>query len=119
VKAVNLSEKLASFMDHWAPKIVGQLNDYHLKLVKIKGEFDWHSHADTDELFLVLAGDMVIEFRDQAIHLSEGEVLVVPKGVEHKPRASDECQIMLIEPAGTSNTGDTGGELTAQDDVWI
>jgi mannose-6-phosphate isomerase-like protein (cupin superfamily) len=119
VRAVNLSEKLASFTDHWAPKIVGRLNDYHLKLVKIKGEFVWHSHADTDELFLVLSGYMVIEFRDQAIHLSEGEVLVVPKGVEHKPCASDECQILLIEPAGTANTGDTGGDLTALDDVWI
>ncbi len=119
MRVVNLSEKLASFTDHWAPKIVGQLNDYHLKLAKIKGEFVWHSHPDTDELFFVLKGDMVIDFRNQEIHLTEGEMIIVPKGVEHRPHASDECQIMLIEPAGITNTGDAGGELTAEDGVWI
>jgi mannose-6-phosphate isomerase-like protein (cupin superfamily) len=119
MKAINPSEKLASFSDQWAPKIVGQLNDYHVKLAKIKGEFVWHSHPDTDELFLVVSGDMVIEFRDQEIQLSPGEMLIVPRGVEHKPRAADECHIMLIEPAGTPNTGDAGGDLTAQDGVWI
>lgn len=116
---INLSEKLASFTDHWAPKIVGRLNDYHVKLVKIKGEFVWHSHPDTDELFLVLKGDMVIDFRDGESHLSAGEMVIVPKGVEHKPYALDECHILLIEPAGTRNTGDAGGELTAENDVWI
>jgi mannose-6-phosphate isomerase-like protein (cupin superfamily) len=119
MKAINLSEKLARFNDQWAPKIVGQLNDYHVKLAKIKGEFVWHSHPDTDELFLVVSGDMAIEFRDQEIHLSPGEMLIVPRGVEHKPRAVNECHIMLVEPAGTSNTGDAGGDLTAQDGVWI
>ena len=116
---INLSEKLASFMDRWAPKIVGQLNNNHVKLVKMKGEFVWHSHPETDELFLVLNGSMVIDFRDGESHMSAGDMLIVPKGVEHRPRASAECHIVLIEPAGTRNTGDAGGEFTAEDNVWI
>jgi len=116
---INLSEKLASFTDRWKPKVVGQLNDYHVKLVKIRGDFVWHSHPDTDELFLVLKGDMVIDFRDGKSDLSSGEMAIVPKGVEHKPYASDECHILLIEPAGTRNTGDAGGERTAENDVWV
>ena len=119
MNVINLSQKLARFNDQWAPKIVGQLNDYHVKLAKIRGEFVWHSHPDTDELFLVMNGDMVVEFRDQEIRLSPGEMLIVPRSVEHKPRAVDECHILLIEPAGTPNTGDAGGDLTAQDGVWI
>ena len=119
MNTISMAEKLASFTDRWAPKIVGQLNDYHVKLVKIKGEFVWHSHPETDELFLVLEGDMMVDFRDGERHLSAGDMIIVPKGVEHKPRASDECHIMLIEPAGTRNTGDAGGEMTAEDNVWI
>jgi mannose-6-phosphate isomerase-like protein (cupin superfamily) len=119
MNAINLKEKLACFDDPWSPKIVGQLNDYHLKLAKIQGEFVWHSHPETDELFFVLHGSMVIAFRDREIHLSEDEMLVVPAGVEHKPYAAQECHILLIEPAGTPNTGDAGGERTVVDETWI
>jgi len=117
--AINFEEKLAKFSEHWSPKIVAQMNDYHFKLVKFQGEFVWHNHANTDEVFIVLDGQMAIDFRDGRVDLKTGEMLVVPKGVEHKPIAEDECKILLVEPAGTINTGDAGGELTAEDDVWI
>jgi mannose-6-phosphate isomerase-like protein (cupin superfamily) len=117
--AINFEEKLAKFSEHWSPRIVARMNDYHFKLVKFQGEFVWHSHADTDEVFIVLDGEMAIDFRDGRVDLKTGEMLVVPKEVEHKPRAEDECKILLVEPAGTINTGDAGGELTAEDDVWI
>ena len=117
--AINFEEKLARFSEHWSPKIVAQMNDYHFKLVKFQGEFVWHNHANTDEVFIVLDGQMAIDFRDGRVDLKTGEMLVVPKGVEHKPIAEDECKILLVEPAGTINTGDAGGELTAEDDVWI
>lgn len=117
--AINLSEKLAGFSEHWTPKIIAGMNDYHFKLAKFQGEFVWHSHADTDEVFIVLDGKMVIEFRDGRVDLKAGEMFVVPKGVEHKPLAESECKIMLVEPAGTINTGDAGGTLTAEDNVWI
>ena len=118
-RALNLNDKLASFTDHWAPKIIAGMNDYHFKLVKLRGEFVWHSHAETDEVFIVLDGSMVIEFRDGRVALNAGEMFVVPKGVEHKPASEGECRVMLIEPAGTINTGDAGGSLTAEDGVWI
>lgn len=117
--AINFEEKFAKFSKHWSPKIVAQMNDYHFKLVKFQGEFVWHNHANTDEVFIVLDGQMAIDFRDGRVDLKTGEMLVVPKGVEHKPFAEDECKILLVEPAGTINTGDAGGELTAEDDVWI
>ena len=117
--AINFEEKLAKFSEHWSPKIVAQMNDYHFKLAKFQGEFVWHNHANTDEVFIVLDGQMAIDFRDGRVDLKTGEMLVVPKGVEHKPIAEDECKILLVEPAGTINTGDAGGELTAEDDVWI
>ena len=117
--AINFKEKLAKFTDNWSPKIIAQMNDYHFKLVKLQGDFVWHSHADTDETFIVLHGEMQIDFRDGEVSLKAGEMLVVPKGVEHKPFAEKECQVMLIEPAGTINTGDAGGDLTAADNVWI
>ena len=116
---INFEEKLALFRDHWAPKIVAQMNDYQLKLVKIQGEFVWHSHADTDEVFIVLDGRMRIELRDGGVDLGPGEMFVVPKGVEHKPSAPDECRILLVEPNGVVNTGDAGGAKTAPNDVWI
>ena len=119
VEAVNLAGKLELFTDQWSPKIIAQMNDYHVKLAKIKGDFVWHSHPETDELFLVVEGSMVIHFQDGDVHLSSGEMCVVPKGVEHKPSAIEECSILLIEPRGTINTGDAGGELTAAEDVWI
>jgi mannose-6-phosphate isomerase-like protein (cupin superfamily) len=117
--AINLQEKLSKFSDHWAPKIIAQMNDYHFKLVKFQGDFVWHTHGDTDEVFIMLDGEMLIEFRDGKVKLSPGEMFVVPKGVEHKPFAESECKIMLVEPAGTVNTGDAGGSLTAEDNIWI
>ena len=119
LKPINLQEKLAKFSDHFSPKIIAQMNNYHFKLVKFQGDFIWHSHDDTDEVFIVLDGDMSIELRDGKIDLKQGELFVVPKGVEHKPYAENECQIMLVEPEGTINTGDTAGDLTAEDNVWI
>ena len=117
--AINLEEKLTKFSEQWSPKIIAQMNDYHFKLVKFQGDFVWHNHADTDEAFIVLRGGMSIEFRDGKVDLGAGEMFVVPKGVEHKPFAETECTAMLIEPAGTINTGDAGGALTAEDNVWI
>jgi mannose-6-phosphate isomerase-like protein (cupin superfamily) len=118
-KPINIQEKLAKFSDHWSPKIIARMNDYHFKLVKFQGDFVWHKHVDTDEIFIALEGEMSIEFRDGRADLKAGEMFVVPKGVEHKPQAGKECKIMLVEPAGTVNTGDAGGDLTAKDDVWI
>jgi mannose-6-phosphate isomerase-like protein (cupin superfamily) len=106
--AIHLTEKLSRFDDTWAPRIIGQLNNYHVMLAKIQGKFIWHSHPETDELFLVLHGSMVIAFRDKEVPLAEGDMLIVPAGVEHKPRAAEECHILLIEPVGTVNTGDAG-----------
>ena len=117
--AINLKKKLDKFSEHWSPKIIAQMNDYHFKLVKFQGDFVWHSHADTDETFIVIEGQMSIDFRDGRVDLKAGEMFVVPKGAEHKPVAERECKIMLIEPAGTVNTGDSVGTLTAQDKVWI
>ena len=116
---INLERKLSLFSDHWAPRIVAQMNDYHFKLVKLQGEFVWHDHAETDEAFIVVDGEMSIDFRDGGVDLKRGEMFVVPRGTEHRPRAQNECHILLVEPAGTTNTGDAGGELTAQDGVWI
>lgn len=110
---VNLAEKLSLFSDQWAPRSIAQLNDYEVKLVKVQGDFVWHSHAETDELFLVLRGKLRIDLRDGAVELGPGELYVVPRGVEHKPFAADECEMMLIEPRGVVNTGDAGGPLTA------
>jgi mannose-6-phosphate isomerase-like protein (cupin superfamily) len=115
---VSFEEKLAKIADQWSPKIVAQLNDYHLKLVKLQGDFVWHSHPDTDEAFIVLKGNLVIDFREGPVGVGEGEMLIVPKGVEHKPRAEEECCVMLIEPAGTPNTGDAGGDRTVTAE-WI
>ncbi len=116
---INFEEKLAKFSEHWSPKIIAQMNDYHFKLVKLQGDFVWHSHTDTDEVFMVIDGGMIIEFRDGKVDLQKGEMFVVPKSVEHKPFAEKECKIMIVEPSGTINTGDTGGDLTADDNVWI
>jgi len=118
-QAINFADKLRKFSDHWSPRVVAELNDNQLKLVKIQGEFVWHRHTDTDEVFVVLRGEMEIAFRDGSVSLGEGEMFVVPKGVEHKPIATHECHILLIEPRGVANTGDAGGALTAESDVWI
>jgi mannose-6-phosphate isomerase-like protein (cupin superfamily) len=116
---VNLNEKFSKFSEHWTPKIIAQMNDYHFKLARVRGEFVWHSHAETDEVFIVLDGEMVLEFRDGSVPLKAGEMIVVPKGVEHRPTALRECKIMLVEPAGTLNTGDAESELTAEAGVWV
>jgi mannose-6-phosphate isomerase-like protein (cupin superfamily) len=116
---INISAKLAEFSEQWSPKIIAQMNDYHFKLVKFKGEFVWHHHKETDEVFIVLDGQMTIQFRDGEVTLRRGELFVVPKGVEHKTSAEIECHAMLVEPAGTVNTGDVGGEKTAPGDEWI
>lgn len=117
--AVNLREKLGKIDDHWSPRIIAQMNEYHLKLVKVEGEFVWHSHAQTDEVFLVLQGSLVIEMIDGAVALEKGELYVVPAGVMHRPVAREECHLLLIEPAGTINTGEAGGVLTAADEQWV
>ena len=117
--AINLKEKLAKFSEYWSPKIIVQMNDYHFKLAKFRGHFVWHSHPDTDEVFIVLEGAMRIDLRDGNVDLQAGEMFVVKKGLEHKPFAENECKIMLVEPAGTVNTGDARGDLTAEDNVWI
>ena len=116
---INLKEKLSKFSEHWSPRIIAEMNDYQFKLVKIKGDFVWHNHNDTDEVFIVLEGEMKIEFKDETVELKKGEMFVVPKGVEHKPYSDKECKIMLVEPKGVVNTGDAGSDLTAPNDVWI
>lgn len=116
---INPQDKLSRFSEQWKPKIIAQMNDYHLKVVRLQGEFVWHSHPETDEVFWVLDGTLRIGFRDGEVELKPGELLVVPHGVEHKPFAAAECQVLLIEPAGTVNTGDAGGERTAPNNEWI
>lgn len=110
---VNLAEKLRGFDEYFSPRIVGHLNDYKLQVVKVKGEFVWHKHDETDDFFLVLRGRLTIQLRDRDVELEEGEIFVVPRGVEHCPKADEEAHVLLIEPAGTVNTGDAGGPLTA------
>lgn len=119
MKSINLSEKFKKFSDLWAPKVIAEMNDYQFKLVKVAGDFVWHKHEDTDETFIVLCGELTIKFRDRTVTLSRGEMIIVPKGVEHKPTATTECQVMIIEPKGVVNTGNVGGVLTAEDDDWI
>jgi mannose-6-phosphate isomerase-like protein (cupin superfamily) len=116
---INFSEKLAKFSEQWSPKIIAQMNDYHFKIVKLQGEFVWHDHPETDEVFVVLKGELEIQFRVGSVVLNEGEMFVVPKGLEHKPVAEHECHILLVEPAGTVNTGNVVNERTAASDVWI
>ena len=116
---INLEEKLSKFSEHWSPKIIARMNDYHFKLVKFSGDFVWHCHDETDEVFTVLEGKMSIQFRDGKVDLRAGELFVVPKGVEHKPFAEKECHVLLVEPAGTINTGGAGGTKTAADNVGI
>lgn len=118
-QSINFKDKLTKFSEHWSPKIIAQMNDYHFKVVKVQGEFLWHDHPETDEVFIVLKGQLEIQFRDGGVRLNEGEMFVVPKGLEHKPLAEHECHILLVEPAGTVNTGNVVDEKTAPDEVWI
>lgn len=117
--AIDLKEKLLRIREHWSPRVVAEMNDYQFKLAKVQGEFVWHAHEDTDEVFIILDGELVLEFRDHAVPLQAGQMYVVPKGVEHRPVARHECSIMLVEPRGVLNTGDAGGAMTAPNDIWI
>jgi mannose-6-phosphate isomerase-like protein (cupin superfamily) len=112
---VNLADKLERLDAPYTPGIVGYLNDYKVMVVKVLGEFVWHKHHDTDDFFLVLRGRLTIQLRDRDVELGEGELFVVPRGVEHRPKADEEAHVLLIEPRGTANTGDAGGELTAEE----
>jgi mannose-6-phosphate isomerase-like protein (cupin superfamily) len=116
---VNFAQKLARFSEHWSPRVVAEMNDYQFKLVKLQGEFVWHDHKDTDEVFIVLHGEMEIGFRDRTVTVRAGEMFVVPKGVDHITRAARECHVLLVEPRDVVNTGDAGGALTAPNDVWV
>ncbi len=117
--SINFSKKYALFSEQWAPKVIAQMNDYQFKVVKIEGDFIWHCHGDTDETFIVLEGQLRIDFRDGAVLVEQGEMYVVPKGVEHKPYAEREVRLLLIEPCGVLNTGNETGVRTAVNDVWI
>ena len=112
MSAINLADKLATFSDHWSPRIVADFNGHDVMVVKVKGEFNWHSHADTDDFFLVLKGEITIRLRNGDVRLKAGEMFVVPKGVEHCPVAENEAELLLIEPAGTPNTGDPATAVT-------
>ncbi len=117
--AINFAEKYALFQEQWAPKVVAEMNDYQFKIVRLEGEFVWHTHSDTDETFIVLEGELIIHFRDGEVTVAAGEMYVVKKGVEHKPSAARETKLLLIEPRGVLNTGDEVNDLTAVNDVWI
>ena len=118
-KALNFEEKFSRFSDHWFPRVIAEMNDYQFKLVKVQGEFVWHKHPETDEVFIVINGVLDIEFKDGKVTLESGEMFVIPKGVEHRPVAKKECKMMLIEPKGVLNTGDADGQLTAENDAWV
>jgi mannose-6-phosphate isomerase-like protein (cupin superfamily) len=118
-EAINIKDKFGKFSEQWSPKIIAQMNDYHFKLARVKGYFTWHDHKDTDEVFLVIKGELRIDFKDGSVTIREGEMFVVPKGVEHKPFAEKECKILIVEPAGTVNTGDAGGNQTTENNIWI
>ena len=118
-KAINLYSKFDKFNDYWSPKVISEMNNYQFKLVKMKGEFIKHHHSDTDEVFIVIKGCMKIEFDDETVEIKSGELIVVSKGVDHKPFAEKECQVMLVEPKGVLNTGNVKGDLTAPNDEWI
>lgn len=116
---INFRQKFSLFAEQWRPKVVAEMNDYQFKLVKVQGDFIWHDHKDTDETFIVIEGELRIDFRDGAVLVSEGEMFVVPKGVEHKPFTETEVKLLLIEPRGVVNTGDAGGDRTAANEVWL
>ena len=116
---VNLEEKFGLLTEHWQPRVVAELNDYQFKIARVKGEFVWHDHADTDEAFFVLEGTLRIDLPDGAVEIGPGELYVVPRGVRHRPVAEDEVKLLLVEPRGVVNTGDERGDLTAEGDVWI
>ncbi|MGY4819322.1 cupin domain-containing protein [Pseudomonas chlororaphis subsp. piscium] len=118
-QSLNFAYKLGLFDDHWQARVIAEMNDYQFKLVKLQGDFIWHDHPDTDETFIVLEGQLRIDFADGQVTINQGEMFVVPKGVKHKPYAEQEVKLLLIEPKGVRNTGEEGGERTAANDVWI
>lgn len=118
-KAINFQEKLSKFTEQWQPKVIAQMNNYQFKVVKIQNDFVWHKHEDTDEVFIVLDGQIRIDFRDGDVTLNSGEMFVIPKGIEHKPYSKQEAHILLVEPEDVLNTGNTSGDMTAENDVWI
>jgi mannose-6-phosphate isomerase-like protein (cupin superfamily) len=118
-RSINFQDKFARFNEPWQPKVIAEMNEYQFKVVRLQGDFIWHDHKETDETFIVVEGDLRIDFRDGAVHVSTGEMFVVPKGVEHKPYAEQEVKLLLIEPRGVPNTGHAGGGRTAPNDVWI
>ena len=119
-KVLNFDEKFGLLNEQWAPRVIAEMNDYQFKIVRLKGDFVWHSHKDTDETFIVLEGSLRIDFRDRSVYVNSGEMLVVPKGAEHKPFAENEVKVLLIEPKGVRNTGDGEiNERTAENNIWI
>ena len=118
-RPINLQQKFGLLKEQWTPKVIAEMNDYQFKVVKLQGDFVWHRHDDTDETFIVVEGELRIDFRDGAVRILPGEMFIVPKGVEHKPSAEQEVKLLLIEPRGVLNTGNVVGERTAQNDVWI
>ena len=117
-KKINLKNKFSKFTKHWSPRVVAEMNDYQFKIAKIKGEFVWHNHKESDETFIVIEGQMTIKFRQSEVKLLEGE-LFVPKGVDHKPYAENECKILVIEPRGIINTGENESRFTMNKDIWV
>ena len=118
-RPVRLKEKFEHLSEMWQPRVVAEMNDYQFKIVRLEGDFVWHSHPDTDETFFVFEGELRIDFRAGAVTIGAGEMFVVPKGMEHKPFADKQAKLLLVEPRGVPNTGDAGGDRTAQNDVWI
>ena len=119
MKKINFGKKFKKFSEHWSPKVIAELNDYQFKLVKIKNDFVWHNHQHTDEAFIVINGTIYIEFEDKTEEINEGEMIIVPKGINHKPFAKNEAEIMIVEPRGVINTGKINDDLTAPNDQWI
>ena len=116
---ISFAKKFDSFTEQWSPKVVAEMNDYQFKLVRLEGDFVWHDHQDTDETFIVLEGTLAIDFRDGKVELEVGQMLVVPKGVPHRPRASTEAKVLIVEPKGVINTGDVESHMTAPLDDWL
>ena len=119
MKKINFRKKFEKFSEHWSPKVIAELNDYQFKLVKIKDDFVWHNHEHTDEAFIVIEGKIFIEFENRTEEINKGEMIIVPKGINHRPFAKNEAKIMIIEPRGVKNTGKLNNELTAPNDDWI
>ena len=118
-KKINIKHKFSKFSEYWSPKFLAEMNDYQFKIAKIKGEFIWHNHSETDEVFIVIEGSMKILLKGKTIQLFEGDLYVVPKGIDHKPVAEKECKVMLVELKGTKNTGSETHKLTSEDNQWI